>query len=172
MKLEHRLMNAYYTPYFCILNNVHNKNVFKILRILYRSWPSDIYPRPERLVQHLKINVMRVKFAQSCPTLGNPIDYAVHGILQARILEWVAIPFPRGPSWPRDWTQVSWIAGRFFTVWAIPVLYFSICFLLLLRIMFFMINGCGRQNSKVPPSQSFPLGHDDIMLPDKATLWI
>ena len=102
MKLEHRLMNAYYTPYFCILNNVHNKNVFKILRILYRSWPSDIYPRPERLVQHLKINVMRVKFAQSCPTLGNPIDYAVHGILQARILEWVAIPFPRGSSQPRD----------------------------------------------------------------------
>ena len=44
---------------------------------------------------------------------------SVHGILQARILEWVAIPFSRGFSWPRDWTQVSCIAGRFFTVWAI-----------------------------------------------------
>ena len=41
-----------------------------------------------------------------------------HGILQARILEWVAIPFSRGSSWPRDQTQVSYIAGRFFTFWA------------------------------------------------------
>ena len=43
---------------------------------------------------------------------------SVHGILQARILEWVAIPFSRGSSWPRDWTWVSCIAGRFFTIWA------------------------------------------------------
>ena len=43
---------------------------------------------------------------------------SVHGILQARILEWVAIPFSRGFSWPRDRTQVSSIAGRFFTIWA------------------------------------------------------
>ena len=43
---------------------------------------------------------------------------SVHGILQARILEWVAIPFSRGSSWPRDWTRVSCIAGRFFTSWA------------------------------------------------------
>ena len=42
---------------------------------------------------------------------------SVHGILQARILEWVAIPFSRGSSWPRDWTWVSCIAGRFFTIW-------------------------------------------------------
>ena len=41
----------------------------------------------------------------------------VHGILQARILEWVAIPFSRGSSWPRDGTLVSCIAGRLFTVW-------------------------------------------------------
>ena len=43
---------------------------------------------------------------------------SVHGILQARILEWVAIPFSRGSSWPRDRTRVSRIAGRFFTIWA------------------------------------------------------
>ena len=43
---------------------------------------------------------------------------SVHGIFQARILEWVAISFSRGSSWPRDWTQVSHIAGRLFTVWA------------------------------------------------------
>ena len=41
----------------------------------------------------------------------------VHGILQARILEWVAIPFSRGSSWPRDGPLVSCIAGRLFTVW-------------------------------------------------------
>ena len=41
---------------------------------------------------------------------------SVHGILRARILEWVAIPFSKGSSWPRDWTQVSCIAGRFFTI--------------------------------------------------------
>ena len=47
------------------------------------------------------------------------LDYTVHGILQARILEWVAFPFSRGSSQPRDWTQVSRIAGGFFTNWAI-----------------------------------------------------
>ena len=43
----------------------------------------------------------------------------VHGVLQTRILEWGAISFSRGSFWPRDWTQVSCIAGRFFTIWAI-----------------------------------------------------
>ena len=46
------------------------------------------------------------------------MDYTVHGILQARILEWVATPFSRGSPQPRDRTQVSHIAGRFFTSWA------------------------------------------------------
>ena len=101
---------------------------------------------------------MKVKVAQSCPTLCNPMDYTVHGILQARrgagslsllhgifptqgsnpslphcrrilhqlshkgstrILEWVAYHFVRGSSWPRNWTGVSYIAGGFFTNWAI-----------------------------------------------------
>jgi len=46
------------------------------------------------------------------------MDYIVHGILQARILEWVAFPFSKASSQPRDWTQVSCIAGGFFTSWA------------------------------------------------------
>ena len=46
------------------------------------------------------------------------MDYTVHGILQARILEWVTFPFYRGSSQPRDWSQVSHIAGGFFTSWA------------------------------------------------------
>ena len=66
---------------------------------------------------------VKVLVTQSCLTLCNPRECSppgssVHGISQARILEWVAIPFSRGSSRPWDQTQVSRIAGRFFTVWA------------------------------------------------------
>ena len=54
----------------------------------------------------------------SCIRLCNPMDYTVRGILQTRILEWVAFSFSRGSSQPRDQTQVSQIAGRFFISWA------------------------------------------------------
>ena len=65
---------------------------------------------------------MKVK-VKWCLTLCDPMDSSppgssVHGIFQAWILEWVAISFSRGSSWPRDWTQVSRIAGRCFTIWA------------------------------------------------------
>ena len=61
--------------------------------------------------------------AKSCPTLAAlwtvvcqaPLSM---GILQARILEWVASSFSRGSSWPKNWTQISCIRGRFFTNWA------------------------------------------------------
>ena len=64
-----------------------------------------------------------VLVTQLCPTLCDalncsPPGSSVHGILQARILEWVAIPFSRGSSWPRDQTWVPCTAGRFFTIWA------------------------------------------------------
>ena len=59
-----------------------------------------------------------MKVTQSYPTLCELTDYIVPGILQARILEWVAFPFSRGSSQPTDWTQVSHIAGRLFTNWA------------------------------------------------------
>ena len=58
-----------------------------------------------------------MKVAQLCPILCNPADYTVHGILQVRMLEWVPFPLSRRSSQPRDWTQVSHIAGRFFTSW-------------------------------------------------------
>ena len=57
---------------------------------------------------------VKVRVAQSCPNLCNPTDYTVQGILQARILEWVAFPFSRGCSQPSDQTQVSRIAGKLF----------------------------------------------------------
>ena len=61
---------------------------------------------------------VKVKVAQLCLALCDPMDYTAHGILQARILEWVAFSFSRGSSQSRDPTQVSCIAGGFFTSWA------------------------------------------------------
>ena len=60
---------------------------------------------------------------QSCPTLCDPMvcslpGSSLHGILQARVLEWIAISFSRGSSWPRDRTRVSRIPGRRFNLWA------------------------------------------------------
>ena len=67
--------------------------------------------------------VVKSEIAQSCPTLCDPMDCglpgsSVHGIFQARILEWVAISFSRGSSTPRNQTWVSCMVGRHFTVWA------------------------------------------------------
>ena len=59
---------------------------------------------------------MKVKVTQLCLTLCDPMDYTVHGLLQARILEWVAFPFSRGSSQPWDRTQVSRIVGRRFSI--------------------------------------------------------
>ena len=69
------------------------------------------------------LQAMKIKVAQSCPAIYHPTDCrppgsSVRGILQARIVEWVAISFPEKSSWPRDRTQVSHITSRFFTVWA------------------------------------------------------
>ena len=70
--------------------------VFLILRLNppFLHWQVDSLP-----LKHQKV---KVKVTQSCPTLYNPMDYTVHGILQARILEWVPFPFSRGFSQPRD----------------------------------------------------------------------
>ena len=66
---------------------------------------------------------VKVLVTQLCLTLCNPMDCSlpvssVHEILQAKIVEWVAISFSKGSFWSRDWTSVSCIAGRFFTYWA------------------------------------------------------
>ena len=85
-------------------------------------------------LQIMHLTKVKLKVPQSCPTLWDPMDHTVHGILLARILEWVscilypvssiledtgAFPFSRGSSQPRDQTQVFRIAGGFFTSWAI-----------------------------------------------------
>ena len=66
---------------------------------------------------------MKMKVAQSCPTFCDPMDCNLPGfsarlIIQAWILEWVAIPFSRGSFLPKDRTRISCISGRFFTIWA------------------------------------------------------
>ena len=74
-------------------------------------------------IYHPNNSASESEVAQLCPTLCNHMDCSlpgsfIHGIFQARILEWIAISFSRGPSQPWDQTPVSHIEGRCFTVWA------------------------------------------------------
>ena len=66
---------------------------------------------------------------------------SVHGILQVRVLEWVAILFNKG-SWPRDWTQVSCIAGGFLTIWATRKAYIYICIYIYMLYLCIYIHIC------------------------------
>ena len=75
---------------------------------------------------------VKMLVAQSCPTPWGSMDWglpgsSVHGILEARILEWIAILFSRGSFPLRDWTQISCIAGGFFTIWATFIYFLSLC---------------------------------------------
>ena len=77
-----------------------------------REWdllPHNLYTRKSESWKWKSLSRVR---------LCDPMDYTVHGILQARILEWVAIPFFRESSQPRDRTEVSCMAGKVFTSWA------------------------------------------------------
>ena len=106
------------------------KMLYKLCNMLCKGFfpPSMAFPqgKPAKALQdRMKMKVLKVEVlvTQSCTTFCDPMDcslpgFTIHGILQARILEWVAIPFSRGSSQPRDQTWVSWIAGRFFTIWA------------------------------------------------------
>ena len=101
---------------------------FPLPRSLYFFQPQLLGPEklsvsPTRSISDLDLSLCGCWITQSCPAQCDPMDHSppgssVHRILQARILEWVAIPFSRGSSWPRDRTQVSCITGRFFIVWA------------------------------------------------------
>ena len=81
-------------------------NLDSILKNRYITLPTKV-----RLVKAMVFPVVmyrcekvkvKMKVTQSCPTLCNRMDYTVHGLLQARILEWVVVPFSRGSSQPRD----------------------------------------------------------------------
>ena len=91
---------------------------FLFFKILWKKAQRTIWPAQHCVLFYYKAVLL---VTQSCPTLCDAMEYSlpgfsVHRIFQARILEWVAIPFPRGTSEPRDRTLVPCLAGRFFTV--------------------------------------------------------
>ena len=111
--------------YSCLENPI-NSMKRKEGRTLKDELPRSVVPSmlleisgeitPERMKRQSEV-------AQSCLILCNPMDYSlpcssIHGIFQARVMEWVAISFFRGYSQPGDRTQVSCITGRHFTIWA------------------------------------------------------
>ena len=108
LKLSQHCLFIGYTP---IQNNCL-KNFFKRRNLAVLPTVSWILTYIQRTVIFFWKSLSHVR------TLCDPMDYVVRGILQARILEWVAVPFSRGSSQPRDQTQVSHIAGGFFTSWA------------------------------------------------------
>ena len=86
--------------------------VRNMLRKTNKQNPSSLKPGLEKTDSALPATVSKDWGLEiACPTLCDPMDYTVPGILQVRILEWVAVPFSRGSSQPRDQTQVSCIAG-------------------------------------------------------------
>ena len=107
-------------------------NFFLSLSLIVILWPYSDRPTCTCPFTHLCFNThpstcrrsvkVLVTQPQSCPTLGDAMDWdppgsSVHGILQARTLEWAAISFSRGSSRPRDRAWVCCTAGRLFTVW-------------------------------------------------------
>ena len=86
-------------------------------------WLSTEYSARSKLLVSGNASESESEVAQSCLTLFDPMDCSlpcscIHGIFQARVLEWVAISFSRGSSRPRDYTRISRIVGRGFAVWA------------------------------------------------------
>ena len=90
-------------------------------------WDSDVFlkKKEKKIIQYSGwlLAYGEGEVAQSCPTLCDPVDgnllgFSIHGIFQARILEWIAISFSRRSSQPRDQTQVSRIGGRRFNLWS------------------------------------------------------
>ena len=95
--------------------------------LLDHRWPISLKLRSDRMDPSFKyillLGEILSEVAQSCPTLCDPMDCSlpsssVRGIFQAIVLEWIAISFSRGSSRPRDWTRVSHIVDRRFTIWA------------------------------------------------------
>ena len=86
----------------------------------YQQWPSFFWNHCDTIWKWKKSENVNHSVVSDFlkPMDCSPPVSSVLGILQARILEWVAISFSRGSSWPRDWTLVSGIKGRFSTVWA------------------------------------------------------
>ena len=89
-----------------LLQNWYGININPIL------YPAEDQIQEQGEKRTLRSELIRMKVAQSCPTICNPMDYTVHGIFQARILEWVTFPFSRVSSQPKDQTQVSRVVAN------------------------------------------------------------
>ena len=110
--------------------HIHSNDVMETLLVYHTGrrpqWEQFRATKVDSHYFHSLSPTANSKKSVSCSVVSNssrPMDHSlpsssVHGILQARTLEWVAIPLSRGSSWLRDQTQVSCIAGRFCTVWA------------------------------------------------------
>ena len=141
--ISHRLLPDYIFLYTFILT-IRSASLIYFLWFQPGFWRESNVSNTPLLYVHMCVWV-----TQSSPTLCNPMHYSspgssAHGILQARILEWVAIPFSRVSSQPRDWTQVSHIAGRFFTVWATRESRFKTWLLWSLAAKKYVLQSCKR----------------------------
>ena len=102
-----------------------SKHLHKLSASLALFWVALLFSRIPQTISYSLTYIeseSESEVAQSCPTLCDPMDCSlpgssVHGVLQARVLEWVAISFSRGSFQPRDQTRISCIAGRCFTLW-------------------------------------------------------
>ena len=90
--------------------------IFKSIKVIKVE---EILRNFSRLMETKSKKVKSLSRVQLCnPVDCSPPGSSIHGIFQAKVLEWVAISFSRGSSWPRNQTEVSCIAGRCFTIWA------------------------------------------------------
>ena len=108
--------------------------------------------------------------AQSCPTLWDPMDcsltgFSVHGIFQARMLEWVTISFSRRSSRPRDWTWVFRIVGRCFTIWATSYWKILLCSVQISSVLLFspvrLFETHGLEHARLPCLSPTPRVYSD-----------
>ena len=111
---RHNDCNEALSPCYKFSNNCHYYYIKLKAYKIFIKWLSKVICYITYMFLKVKVLV-----SQLCLTLCRPKDYSapgstVHGILQVRILKWAAVPFSRGSSPPRDWTQVSCSAGRFF----------------------------------------------------------
>ena len=98
------------------------KNLKKNRYVYMYSWVTLQHTWNDHIINQLWASA---KSRQSCLTLCDPVDHSlpgssVHGILQARILEWIAMPSSRRSSWPRDWTHFSYVCLLHWQVGSLP----------------------------------------------------
>ena len=120
------MSNSFTTPWTIACHGISQARILEWVAIPFQrfSWPGDRTPvsciAGRFFTTELSGGLLFIE-SESCSVMSDSLwqqDYTVHGILQARILEWVAFPFSGGSSQPRDWIQVSCTAGGFFTSWA------------------------------------------------------